>query len=206
MAKLQIFDRSGKASGEVDLPESVFSSPKKDHLVFEAVLNYRANQRRGTAATKTRGEVSGSTRKPWRQKGTGRARAGSIRSSLWRKGGRNFGPTPRDYSFEMPKKARRSALKSALSAKLAENQLMLVNGFEFSEPKTKEAAVFLAGLKLDSALLVDTLENKNFFLSMRNIPGVKAVDYRDLNLYDVLNFRWLVMSERAFSSLMEKLK
>jgi len=206
MAKLQVLDRSGKTSGEVQLPEGIFARPKKDHLVYEAVLNYRANQRRGTAATKSRGEVTGSTRKPWRQKGTGRARAGSIRSPLWRKGGRVFGPKPKDYSYELPKKAKRSALKSALSVKLAENQLLLVDGFEFAEPKTKEGAKFLESFKLDSALLVDTLENKNFFLSMRNIPKVKAIDYKELNIYDVMTYKWLVFSERAFSSLMEKLK
>lgn len=206
MPKLQVLDRSGKTTGEVQLPEGIFAYPKKDHLVYESVLNYRANQRRGTAATKSRGEVTGSTRKPWKQKGTGRARAGSIRSPLWRKGGRIFGPKPKDYSYELPKKAKRGALKSALSIKLAENQLLLVNGFEFPEPKTKEGAKFLESFKLDSALLVDTLENKNLFLSMRNIPKVKAIDYKELNIYDVMTYRWLVFSERAFSSLMEKLK
>jgi large subunit ribosomal protein L4 len=206
MGKIQVLDKSGKITNEVQLPEEIFSQPPKGHLLYEAVINYRANQRQGTASTKTRGEVSGSTRKPWRQKGTGRARAGSVRSPLWRKGGTIFGPKERDYSYEIPKKAKRNALKSALSLKLSENQLLLVDGFEFKESKTKEASAFLKSFKLDSALLVDKLENKNLFLSTRNLPRVKAVDVSQVNVYDVMNYKWLVFSERAFSSLMEKLK
>ena len=206
MFKLQVLDKSGKTKNEVQLPEEVFSPSPKGHLLYDAVVNYRANQRQGTASTKTRGEVSGSTRKPWRQKGTGRARAGSIRSPLWRKGGTVFGPRERDYSYEIPKKAKRNALKAALSLKLEEKRLLLVDGFEFKDSKTKAAAEFLESFKLDSALLVDTLENKNLFLSTRNIPRVKALDFNHINVYDVMNYRWLVFSERAFSSLMEKLK
>jgi len=205
MLKIQVLDKSGKTTNEVELPETVFAQAPKGHLLYEAVINYRANQRQGTASTKTRGEVSGSNRKPWRQKGTGRARAGSIRSPLWRKGGTVFGPRVRDYSYEIPKKAKRNALKSALSLKLSEKQLLLVDGFEFKESKTKAAAEFLESFKLDSALLVDKIENKNLFLSTRNLPRVKAVDFNQVNVYDIMNYKWLVFSERAFSSLMEKL-
>jgi large subunit ribosomal protein L4 len=169
-------------------------------------VNYRANQRSGSAATKTRAMVRGGGRKPWRQKGTGRARAGSTRSPIWRKGGITFGPSPRSYAYNMPKKAKRNALKSALSVKLSEKQLVILDAIEFKEPKTKEGVKFLEGLKLDSALVVDNHKNKNMFLSLRNIPKVKAIDHNNLNVYDVLNFRSLVFSQKAFESLMEKLK
>jgi large subunit ribosomal protein L4 len=199
-------DTSGKKVKEITAPKEVFETPIKEHLIYEAVLNFRANQRSGNAATKTRAQVRGGGRKPWRQKGTGRARAGSTRSPLWRSGGVTFGPQPRDYSYKMPKKAKRLALKSALSAKLAEEQILVLADLEFKEPKTKEAAQMLQNLKLDSALFVDTHENKNLILSLRNIPKTKAVDYNQLNIYDVLEHKSLVFSQKAFDSLMEKLK
>ncbi len=127
MSKVQVFDTNGKKVKEITAPKEVFDTPIKEHLIYEAVVNYRANQRRGTAATKTRAMVRGGGRKPWRQKGTGRARAGSTRSPLWRSGGTSFGPQPRDYSYSMPKKAKRLALKSALAAKLADEQLMVLD-------------------------------------------------------------------------------
>jgi large subunit ribosomal protein L4 len=206
MGKLQVFDKSGKPAAEMDLPESVFAYPDKGHLVYEAVVNYRANQRQGTAATKTRADVRGGGRKPWRQKGTGRARVGSTRSPLWRKGGTVLGPQPRDYSYELPKKARRNALRSVLSQKLSANQILVLREFDLKEPKTKEAAALLKAFKLDSALLVDSHENTNLFLAVRNLPGVKAIDVRTLNVYDVLNYQWLVFSQRALVSAMERLK
>jgi large subunit ribosomal protein L4 len=169
-------------------------------------VNYQANQRSGSAATKTRAMVRGGGRKPWRQKGTGRARAGSIRSPIWRKGGVTFGPSPRSYAFNMPRRAKRNALKSALSMKHNEKQLLILDAIEFNEPKTKEGVKFLKGLKIDSALVVDNHKNKNMFLSLRNIPKVKVVDFKNLNVFDVLNFKSLVFSQKAFESLMEKLK
>ncbi|MCI4445058.1 MAG: 50S ribosomal protein L4 [Candidatus Aminicenantes bacterium] len=204
--KLQVLDQSGKPVRDLNLPEEVFSYPVKEHLVYEAVLNYLANQRQGTAATKTRAEVSGGGRKPWRQKGTGRARAGSVRSPLWRHGGTIFGPRPRDYSYAIPKKARRNALKSALAAKLSENLLLVVDQINISQPKTKEAANWLKGLKIESALIVDDRQNENLFRAVKNIPEVKAVDDKQLNVYDILRYRWLVFSQKAFNSLVEKLK
>jgi large subunit ribosomal protein L4 len=206
MGKLQVFDRGGNPAAEVVLPDSVFAYPDKGHLVYEAVVNYQANQRQGTAATKTRADVRGGGRKPWRQKGTGRARVGSTRSPLWRKGGTVFGPQPRDYSYELPKKARRNALRSVLSQKLSANQILVLREFDLKEPKTKEAAALLKAFKLDSALLVDSHENTNLFLAVRNLPGVKAIDVRTLNVYDVLNYQWLVFSQRALESAMERLK
>jgi large subunit ribosomal protein L4 len=206
MAKVQILDQSGKKTKEINAPEDILSYPLKEHLIYEAVVNYRANQRRGTASTKTRADVRGGGRKPWRQKGTGRARAGSIRSPIWRSGGTTFGPKPRDYSYKMPKKAKRNALKSALAMKFAEKQLMVLDRLEFKEPKTKEGVNFLKKLNIESALVIDNQENRNVFLSLRNIPKVKAVDSSQVNIYDVLNYKLLVFSQKAFESLMERLK
>jgi large subunit ribosomal protein L4 len=204
MAKLDIIDRSGKTAAQVDLPESVFSAAN-DHLIYEAVVNYRANQRQGTAATKTRAFVSGGGKKPWRQKGTGRARVGSTRSPLWKKGGTVFGPQPRDYSYELPKKARRSALRSALAKKHAAQELIVTSELELKEPKTREAAALIKALKLDSALLVDLADNANLFRAVRNLPRVKAVDVAGLNIYDVLAHKSVVFSRRAFEAVLEKL-
>lgn len=205
MEKLDIIDRNGKATAQVDLPENVFSQAN-DHLIYEAVVNFRANQRQGTAATKTRAEVSGGGKKPWRQKGTGRARAGSSRSPLWKKGGTVFGPQPRDYSYELPKKAKRGALRSALAKKHASQELVVVSELEVKEPKTKEAVALLKAFQLESALLVDLHENTNLFLAVRNLPRIKAVDVAGLNIYDVLAHKRLVFSRRAFEAVLEKLK
>lgn len=206
MLTVQVLDKSGKKVKELKAPEEIFSFPEKEHLIYEAVINYRANQRRGTACTKTRANVSGGGRKPWRQKGTGRARAGSTRSPLWRKGGVTFGPTPRDYGYRMPKKAKRNALKSVLSMKLAEKHLLVLDTLDFKEPKTKDGVKLLETLKLESALIVDSHENKNLFLSLRNIPKVEVVDYNQVSVYAILNHKWLVITKKAFESLMEKLK
>lgn len=206
MITVQVLDRSGKKIKEIKAPKEIFAFPEKEHLIYEAVVNYRANQRRGTACTKTRAQARGGGRKPWRQKGTGRARAGSIRSPLWRKGGVTFGPAPRDYTYSLPKKAKRNALKSALSMKFEDKQLLVLEKLDFKEPNTKDGAELLEKLNLDSALIVDMSENKNLFLSIRNIPKVKAVDYNQVNVYDVLNYKWLIFTKRAFESLSEKLK
>jgi len=206
MSKIQVLDQSGKRVSEMNAPKEVFSYPVKEHLLYEAVVSFRANQRQGTASTKTRAEVKGGGRKPWRQKGTGRARAGSIRSPIWRKGGVTFGPKPRSYYYSLPKKAKKNALKSVLSMKLAEKQLLILKTLELKEPKTKDGAKLLETLKLDSALIVDDHQNKNLFLSLRNIPKIKAVDTNLINVYDVLNHKWLVFTQNAFESLMEQLK
>jgi large subunit ribosomal protein L4 len=206
MAKVQILDQTGKKTKEINAPEDILSYPVKEHLIFEAVVNFRANQRRGTASTKTRAEVRGGGRKPWRQKGTGRARAGSTRSPIWRSGGITFGPKPRDYSYKLPRKAKRNALKSALAMKYADKQIMVLNSLQFKEPKTKEGMKFLKNLNIESALVIDNPENRNVFLSLRNIPKVKAIDFTQVNIYDVLNHKSLVFSQKAFESLMERLK
>jgi large subunit ribosomal protein L4 len=206
MAKLEIVDRDGRSASQVDLPDDIFGRAAHDHLVYEAVVNYRANQRRGTASTKTRAAVSGGGKKPWRQKGTGRARAGSTRSPLWRKGGTVFGPEPRDYSYELPKKAKRGALRSALAQKHAAGDLLVVRELELQAPKTKEAAARLKALSLGSALLVDLAGNAHLFRAVRNIPRIKAVDVAGLNIYDVLAHKSLVFTERAFEAVLERLK
>ncbi len=206
MAKVQVVDSAGNKVKEISVPGGILDAPLKEHLLYESVVNYRANLRSGSAATKTRAMVRGGGRKPWRQKGTGRARAGSTRSPIWRKGGVTFGPSPRSYAYSIPKNAKRNALKSALSMKHNEKQLLILDAIEFKEPKTKDGVKFLKALKLDSALVVDNQKNKNMFLSLRNIPKVKAIDHNNLNVYDVLNFRSLVFSQKAFESLMEKLK
>ncbi len=205
MPTVQVIDTSGKKIKEVKASDEIFAVPLKEHLLYEAVINYRANQRQGTASTKTRGEVRGGGRKPWRQKGTGRARAGSIRSPIWKGGGTTFGPRPRDYSYSLPKKAKKTALKSVLSMKLAEKQLLIVDALKLKEPKTKEFIALIKNLKLDSALIVDQHDNKNLFLAARNIPKTKVIDVSQVTVYDVLNHNWLVLTKKAFDSLTERL-
>jgi large subunit ribosomal protein L4 len=206
MEKLQVLDRSGQKTAEVSLPASVFATKTRDHLVYEAVLSQLANKRQGTAATKTRAQIRGGGRKPWRQKGTGRARVGSTRSPLWRKGGTVFGPQPRDHSLKLPKKARQNALRSVLAGKHAENQILVLADIEFKEPRTREAKAFVEAFHLESALIIDSHENTNLFLAVRNLPKIKAVDARSLNIVDVLNHKWLVFSRKGFEAAMEILK
>jgi large subunit ribosomal protein L4 len=206
MLKLNVLDKGGKAARTVDVPDGVFGYPTKDHLIYEAVVNYQANQRRGTAATKTRGLVTGGGKKPWRQKGTGRARAGSSRSPLWKKGATTFGPKPRDYAYAIPKQARRNALKSVLSMRLKEEHILVLQDIALAEPKTKAAAAWLKGLNVGSALIVEGAGNRNLHLALRNLPKVKVVDPMRLNVYDVLDHPWLVFSEQALSAVMERLK
>jgi large subunit ribosomal protein L4 len=206
MPKVKVLDQSGKKVKELNAPDEVLSYSANDHLLYEAVVNYRANQRQGSASTKTRNEVRGGGRKPWRQKGTGRARAGSIRSPIWRKGGITFGPKPRSYYYKLPKKSKVNALKYALSQKYKEEQVMVIEDLNFKQSKTKQAVKFLEELGLNSALIVDSHKNKNLILSMRNIPGVKIVDYNQISVYDILSYSHLVFSHQSFDLLMEKLK
>lgn len=206
MQKVKVIDPSGAVKAEIDLPESVFGYGIKVPLVHEAAINYLANRRRGTASTKTRAEVSGSNRKPWKQKGTGRARAGATRSPLWRKGGTTFGPKPRDYAYAMPKEAKRNALRAALASKQAEGRILVVDNLALAAPKTRDAAALLQGLKVKSALVVDLGANKNLFIALRNIPKVKPVDPSRVSTYDVLGHEWFVAGRDAFAALMERLQ
>ncbi len=204
--KLEVLNKNKEKVKEIELPDEVFAYPVKPHLIWEAIKAYLSNQRKGTASTKTRGEVSGGGRKPWRQKGLGRARAGSIRSPLWRHGGVTFGPKPRDYSIKLPKKMRRNALKSALSGKVRDKELLIVDDLTFETHKTKEFKSFLDKFELKSVLVVDLSENKNLHLASRNIPKVKFVDFRNLNVYDVMTHKNVLFSERGVTALAEVLK
>jgi large subunit ribosomal protein L4 len=206
MPKVKIIDQSGKELKDISVPDEVLSYSAHEHLLYEAVVNYRANQRKGTASTKTRKEARGGGKKPWRQKGTGRARVGSNRSPLWRKGGITFGPKPRSYYYKLPKKSKINAIKSVLSQKYKEKQIRVIDHLDFNESKTKQGVEFLKKIGLDSALVVDSYKNKNLVLSMRNIPKVKVVDYNQINVYDILNYSGLVFSQKSFDLLMEKLK
>ncbi|MBM3310552.1 MAG: 50S ribosomal protein L4 [Candidatus Aminicenantes bacterium] len=204
MSKAQVFDKNGKVTAEIDLPENVFGYPVRSHLLYEAAVSFQANQRRGTAATKTRAEVSGSNRKPWRQKGTGRARAGATRNPLWRKGGTTFGPQPRDYAYSLPKEAKRNALRAALAAKRKDGRLLILEDLSLSAPKTKEGAALLGHFEVRSALVVDGRTNGRLFQALRNVPRVKAVDPSMVNVRDVLAHEWLVASRAGFAGLMER--
>ncbi len=193
--------------GDLELSETVFGAPVNEGLVHQAVVRYLANQRQGTASTKTRGEVSGGGRKPWRQKGTGRARQGSIRAPQWVGGGTVFGPKPRDYRQAMPKKARRAALRSALSSKVASGELLVLDELTFEEPKTKKMVEVLQNLKAAgaSALVVTGELDRNVILSARNIPGVGTTRAGDLNVYDVVAHARLIATKDAIAKIEEVL-
>jgi len=205
MPKIKVKNLQCVEVSEMDLPEEVFNYPLKEHLIYEAVKNFRANQRRGTASTKTRGEVSGSGRKLWKQKGTGRARVGAIRSPLWRGGGISFGPKPRDYSYKMPRKAKRNALKSVLSDKMRHERIVVVNDFVLETVKTKNTASILKKFEFDKVLIVDKKENSRLILSTRNIPNVKTIDFSEINVYDSLNYNYIMFSVDAVKELVEVL-
>ena len=191
---------------QVDLSEAVFGYPLRIPLIHEAVRHYLARGRRGTAATKTRGEVQGSGRKPWKQKKTGRARIGSIRSPLWRGGGITFGPHPRSYDFRFPRKMRRNAIRSVLSEKLREKRLLVADELSLPEPKTRLLVEVLGNLGLPgSVLIVDREENRNLMLAARNLPRCKAVSSSHVNVYDLLDHETLVITEAALGGLTEEL-
>jgi large subunit ribosomal protein L4 len=191
---------------ELELPEEIFDYPLKEHLIYEAVKNYRANRRQGNACTKTRGKVSGSGRKLWKQKGTGRARIGSIRNPIWRSGGTVFGPQPRDYSYKMPKKARRNALKSVLSDKMRNDRIMIIDQIAFESNKTRDALAMLKNFQFDKLLIVDKKENSQLILSTRNVPYIKAIDFSEINVYDSLKYNYIMFSVDAVNQLVEVLK
>jgi large subunit ribosomal protein L4 len=191
---------------EIEVPEEIFSYPYKEHLIHEAVQAYLAAQRRGTHKTKTRAEVSGSGKKLWRQKGTGRARTGDIRNPKWRKGGIVHGPVPRSYEKDLSRREKRNALKSALSQKVLEQKVLVIDTLELGNHKTRELVKRLAGLGIDGkALLIDTFENQNLARASRNEKSLKTVDALAVNVYDVVDRSYLVVSESALSRLVEVL-
>jgi len=190
---------------EPTLNEAIFGAKPRTHLLHQAVVMQLANRRTGSAATKSKGFVSGGGKKPWRQKGTGRARAGSIRSPSWVGGGTVFGPQPRDYSYRMPRTARREALLSALSLKKRENKVIVVDKFELEQAKTKLMVQALAELKVASALLVIPQADAKIERSARNLPKVKVLRVEGLNVYDLLRYEHLILTDDALKILQEKL-
>ncbi|MEW5761928.1 MAG: 50S ribosomal protein L4 [Bacillota bacterium] len=206
MPRVAVYNTQGEQVGEIDLKDEIFGVPVNRALLHEVMVMYGANRRRGTHDTKTRAEVSGGGRKPWRQKGTGRARHGSIRSPIWRGGGIVFGPHPRDYSYQVPKKVRRLALKNALSARVQEGRLLVLDKLELEAPRTKEIVNILRNLKIDDATLVVTGErNENVALSSRNLPGVQSTEASFLNAFDILRHGTLVMTRDAVARIEEVL-
>ncbi|MCZ0755257.1 50S ribosomal protein L4 [Anoxybacillus sp. J5B_2022] len=206
MPKVALYNQNGATVGEIELNDSVFGIEPNKHVLFEAVIMQRASLRQGTHKTKNRAEVSGGGRKPWRQKGTGRARQGSIRSPQWRGGGTVFGPVPRSYSYKLPKKVRRLAIKSALSSKVLENNIVVLDNLALEAPKTKEMVKILNNLSVDRKALIVTADlNENILLSARNIPGVTVVTANGINVLDVLNHDKLVITKAAVEKVEEVL-
>jgi large subunit ribosomal protein L4 len=204
MPKVAVYNISGAQVGEVELSESVFGIEPNTHVLHEAVVMQQASLRQGTHKVKTRAEVRGGGRKPWKQKGTGRARQGSIRSPQWKGGGIVFGPTPRSYGYKLPKKVRRLAIKSALSSKVLDNDIIVLDQLSLAQPKTKEFAAILKNLNVDrKALVVTTAFDENVALSTRNIPGVKFLSAEGLNVLDVLVYDKLIITKEAVSKVEE---
>jgi large subunit ribosomal protein L4 len=211
MPTLEVRNLSNKKVGDVELADAVFGVALNEPLIHEAVRNYLANRRRGTSATKTRGNVSGSGRKLWKQKGTGRARIASIRSPLWKGGGNVHGPQPRDWSYQLPKKMRRGALRSALSERIREGNVIVIDDFAMKDVKTKGfiGVMNTLGLatkeKQTKTLIVDSLENTNLILSSRNVQKTKVTNCYGLNIYDLIWHEKLVISKSAVQDLTELL-
>ena len=204
MPKIDVYNIEGKKVNDVELKEDIFGIIPNEELVHSVIVNYLANQRQGTQSTKTRAEVRGGGKKPWRQKGTGRARQGSIRAPHWVGGGIALGPKPRSYSYKLNKKERRLAVKSCLSSKVIENELTVVDKFEFNEIKTKEVAKMLNNLKLEGKTLI-LLPEKNEIIqkSARNIEGVKTLSVNTINAYDLVNYKNLVVTLDTVKKLEE---
>ena len=207
MPKIALLNQAGSQVGDIELNESVFGIEPNESVVTEAILMQRASLRQGTHKVKNRSEVSGGGRKPWRQKGTGRARQGSIRSPQWRGGGVVFGPTPRSYSYKLPKKVRRLAIKSVLSAKVNEENVIVLDALAFEAPKTKEFTAVLKGLNTENkkALIVTADVDENVALSGRNIPGVTIVEANAINVLEVVGHEKLSMTKAAGEKIEEVL-
>lgn len=204
MPEVEVFDRTNKAVSKIELPESIFDGKKKIALLHEAVVNHLANCRQGTAATKNRSRVRGGGAKPWRQKGTGRARAGTNTSPLWRGGGVIFGPNPRSYRYEMPRRQRRAALRAALAAKQADGELRVLDDISISEPKTKQVVALLRGLEVSGkATLIVAEKNEALELAARNIPYVQVLRVGHLGVYDIVNGGQLIVSADAVRKMEE---
>jgi len=203
MATVSVYNIEGKEVGTIDLNDSVFGVEVNDHLVHKAVVGQLANNRQGTQKAKTRAEVSGGGRKPWRQKGTGHARQGSTRAPQWTGGGIVFAPVPRDYSVKMNKKEKRAALKSALSSRVEEKKFIVIDEINFDEIKTKKFQTVLDNLKINKALVVLEDGNKNAELSARNIPDVKTAHTNTINVYDILKYNTVIATKAVVAAIEE---
>jgi large subunit ribosomal protein L4 len=205
MPEVEVKDRNNNVIEKITLPEDVFGREVREDILHTAVVNYLANQRQGTHSTKTRSAVRGGGKKPWRQKHTGRARHGSIRSPLWRGGAIVFGPQPRDYYYKLPKKQKRLALKTALSAKLQDNELTVIDNIALDKPKTKEMVSLLKNIGLNgkSVLIVTADKDENVYLSARNIPGVDVIRAVDINTYDILVHDHVLVTREALAKIQE---
>ena len=203
MANVTVFNMEGNEVGAMELNDAVFGVEINEHLVHLAVVRQLANKRQGTQKAKTRSEVSGGGRKPWRQKGTGHARQGSIRAPQWTGGGVVFAPVPRDYEVKMNKKERRAALKSALTSKVQDNKLVVVDSLTLAEAKTKEMQKVLTNLKADKALVITAADDQNVAISARNIADVQTATVNTMNVYDVMKHNTVVVTKDAVASIEE---
>ncbi|MCT7684050.1 MAG: 50S ribosomal protein L4 [Lactobacillus iners] len=201
---IKVIDQKGKSVGEVDLNKCIFEVEPNDSVVFEAIIRQRAGKRQGTHATKNRSAVSGGGKKPWKQKGTGRARQGSIRAPQWRGGGTVFGPTPRSYKVDMPRKARRLAIKSVLSQKVADGNLIVLDQLTLATPKTKDLKAIFSAIKVSGKVLVVS-DDKNVQLSGKNLPQVKVVPVNGLNVVDAVDYKKLLLTQDAIKRIEEVL-
>lgn len=205
MPRVDVMDLQNAKVGEVELADAVFGVEVNESLIYEAVRQYRASQRSGTHSTKVRGEVAGSGKKLWKQKGTGRARMGSVRSPIWRHGGTVHGPKPRDYSYELPRKMAAGALRSALTAKLRDGELTVVREFAFNDHKTKTVRAALDRFEAKKVLLVEAGENRNLELGTRNLQGVTVLPSRQVTVYHLLDARRVLLTEQAAQKLAQGL-
>ena len=203
MANVKVYNIEGKEVGTIELNDAVFGVEINEHLMHMAVVQQLANKRQGTQKAKTRSEVSGGGRKPWRQKGTGHARQGSTRAPQWTGGGVVFAPTPRDYSFKLNKKEKRAALKSALTSKVQENKFIVLDELKMDEVKTKKFAAVLGNLNVNKALVVLNDNDQNVVLSARNIPDVKTALTNTINVYDILKYNTVIVTKAAVQTIEE---
>ncbi|MFP3156451.1 50S ribosomal protein L4 [Lachnospiraceae bacterium ZAX-1] len=203
MANVSVYNMEGNEVGTIELNDAIFGIEVSEHLVHMAVVQQLANNRQGTQKAKTRAEVRGGGRKPWRQKGTGHARQGSIRAPQWKGGGVVFAPTPRDYSFKLNKKEKRKALKSALTSRVNENKFIVLDDLKLDEIKTKKFREILTNLKVKKALIVLNDNDKNVILSARNIPAIKTASTNTINVYDILKYDTVVVTKAAVATIEE---
>ncbi len=203
MSKVSVYNMEGSQVGEIELNDAVFGVEINEHLMHKAVVSQLANKRQGTQSAKTRSEVRGGGKKPWRQKGTGHARQGSTRAPQWKGGGVVFAPKPRDYSIKLNKKEKRAALKSAMASRVAENKFIVVDELKFDEIKTKKFQTVLENLKVNKALVVMGEKNDNVILSARNIPGVHTALVNTINVYDILKYNTMIVTKEAVLAIEE---